>query len=147
MPQIPSINHQPTYTLGFDIGGTKTALVLGTLEGDPKQRIEFLTPVNEPFEVAIKTIENIASNFIRDCNKAGLPSPEAISVAVGGPLDIDRGILFAPPHLKNWGEAPLKPHLQAYFQLPVFVEHDGNAGRRWQNFISALAEEPETWSF
>jgi glucokinase len=58
----------------------------------------------------------------------GTGVPLAISVAVGGPLDIERGILYAPPHLAAWGEAHLKTRLEEQFQLPVFVEHDGNAG-------------------
>jgi glucokinase len=63
-----------------------------------------------------------------ECRAEGLDAPLAVSVSVGGPLDIARGILYAPPHLAAWGEAPLKQRLEDEFNLPVFVEHDGNAG-------------------
>ena len=37
-------------------------------------------------------------------------------------------MVYAPPHLAAWGEAPLKSALEDAFHLPVYVEHDGNAG-------------------
>jgi glucokinase len=114
--------------LGFDIGGTKTGLVLGTLRGDVLNRAEFATPANQVFETAFQNICSETERFLQDCHRVGLPLPREISVSVGGPLDIQRGILFAPPHLAAWGNAPLKPRLEEHFQLPVWVEHDGNAG-------------------
>ena len=127
----------PPYILGIDIGGTKTALVMGTLQAQILKRLEFKTPVEDPFETAIEKIEAQAEHFITAWQVEGKPAPVAISVAVGGPLDIERGILFAPPHLANWGEAPVKPHLQAHFKLPVFVEHDGNAGALAEFYFGA----------
>jgi len=56
---------------------------------------------------------------------------------VGGPLDIEKGILYAPPHLAAWGEAHLKEHLAEAFGLPVFIEHDGNAGALAEFYFGA----------
>jgi glucokinase len=114
--------------LGLDIGGSKTGLVLGDGQGDIVRRMEMPTPVNEPFETAMGMIGAAAEALLVECRIEGLGVPQAISVAVGGPLDIERGILYAPPHLANWGEAPLKAQLEEEFGLPVYVEHDGNAG-------------------
>ena len=56
-------------------------------------------------------------------------TPIALSVSVGGPLRIDSGVLLNPPHLPGWRNAPIKAVLEAHYpQLPVYVEHDGNAG-------------------
>jgi glucokinase len=114
--------------LGFDIGGTKTALVMGTPQAQILRRMEFPTPVKDPFEIAIVKIEQAADEFIQTWVKDGNEVPRAISIAVGGPLDIEKGILYSPPHLAKWGVAPLKLRLEEYYHLPVFVEHDGNAG-------------------
>jgi glucokinase len=51
-----------------------------------------------------------------------------LSVSVGGPLDVLRGIVKSPPNLPGWTDIPLKEMLSRHFHLPVFVEHDGNAG-------------------
>jgi glucokinase len=117
-----------TLLLGFDIGGTKTALILGDTGGQILRRVEIPTPAAEPFEPALAKINAAAQDLLVECRAEGLGVPRAVSVSVGGPLDIDWGILYAPPHLAAWGEAPLKQLLEAQFSLPVYVEHDGNAG-------------------
>jgi glucokinase len=137
MTRDESTTTKPPYILGIDIGGTKTALVMGTLQAQVVQRVEFKTPVSDPFGAAINKIEEQADAFIETWQRAGNKTPDAISIAVGGPLDIEKGILFAPPHLANWGKAPVKPHLQSYFNLPVFVEHDGNAGALAEFYFGA----------
>lgn len=110
--------------LGFDIGGTKTAAVLGTPAGEILARDETPTPSSEPFEVAFQQMVTLADRLLASESV----QPQSISVAVGGPLDIERGIIYSPPHLPTWMEAPLKDRLAAHYHLPVFVEHDGNAG-------------------
>lgn len=114
--------------LGFDIGGTKTALILGDTQGQILRRMEIPTPAFEPFDSALPKICVAAQDLLVECCTEGLGAPRAVSVSVGGPLDIERGILFAPPHLAAWGEAPLKQYLEQEFNLPVYIEHDGNAG-------------------
>lgn len=116
------------YLLGFDVGGTKTGLILGDTNGEILRRVEIPTPAAEPFEPAMEKIAAAGQALLVECRADGQGVPAAISVSVGGPLDIDRGILYAPPHLAAWGEAPLKARLEAEFGLPVYVEHDGNAG-------------------
>jgi len=112
------------YTLlGFDIGGTKTAAVLGTPEGEILVRAETPTPA-ESFEAAFQEMVMLADHLLAPENI----HPQAISAAVGGPLDIERGIIYSPPHLPTWVNAPLKDRLAEHYGLPVFIEHDGNAG-------------------
>jgi glucokinase len=53
---------------------------------------------------------------------------DAVSVSIGGPLDVLQGIILSPPNLPGWDAVPLKELLTARFHLPVYVEHDGNAG-------------------
>jgi glucokinase len=50
-----------------------------------------------------------------------------VSAAVGGPLDIEHGIIYSPPHLQTWTGIPIKERLEEHFRLPVYIEHDGNA--------------------
>jgi glucokinase len=125
---MPNQPEKATLLLGFDIGGTKTALILGDTQGQILRRIEIPTPASEPFEPAMAMINAAAEDLLVECRAEGLGVPRAISVSVGGPLNIEQGILYAPPHLAAWGEAPLKQRLEAEFGLPVYVEHDGNAG-------------------
>ena len=118
--------------LGLDIGGTKTAVVVGDRSGTIFERREFATRTERGFAAAFDelcaTIEDIR-------NTERGQEASVISVSIGGPLDIERGIVHSPPNLPGWDDIPLKQMLADRFGRPVYVEHDGNAG--------ALAE----WDF
>ena len=114
--------------LGFDIGGTKTACVEGTIAGEILQRIEIPTRAAEPFDQIFPEIVEQARVVVRSAESDGR-TIAAISVSVGGPLKIDEGFLINPPHLPGWHGVPLRERLmEAFPGLPVCVEHDGNAG-------------------
>jgi glucokinase len=114
--------------IGLDVGGTKTACVEGTLDGRILQRIEIPTRATELFAVIFPEIGSHLKNILAAATREGR-TPAAISVSIGGPLKIEDGILIDPPHLPGWHAIPLKKHLmEAFPSLPVFVEHDGNAG-------------------
>ena len=114
--------------LGLDVGGTKTACVEGTLDGRILQRIEMPTRATEAFS---KIFPEIVANLNKLISAAHLEGRtiDAISVSIGGPLKIQEGILIDPPHLPGWHHVPLKTHLtEAFPHIPVYIEHDGNAG-------------------
>lgn len=114
--------------LGFDIGGTKTACVEGTPDGQILQRIEIQTNAERPFASTFPLIAEQARTVMCAANVARR-TIAAISVSVGGPLKIDEGVLINPPHLPGWHHVPLKNRLMEEFpEIPVLIEHDGNAG-------------------
>ena len=114
--------------LGLDVGGTKTACVEGAPDGRILQRIEMPTQAQLPFaEVFAAIVQNLRS-LIATANHKGRV-PVALSVSIGGPLKIEEGFLIDPPHLPGWHHTPLKAQLaKAFPSIPVFIEHDGNAG-------------------
>ena len=114
--------------VGLDIGGTKTACVEGTLEAQILQRMELPTRAELPFS---QTFPEIVSHIqtIFQTAYSQQRTILAISVSIGGPLKIHEGVLVDPPHLPGWHHVPLKYHLeQAFPGIPVYIEHDGNAG-------------------
>ena len=114
--------------IGLDIGGTKTACVEGTTAGGIVQRIEFPTCASEAFDATFPAIVEYARAIQRKAESESR-TVGAISVSVGGPLRIDEGFLINPPHLPGWHHVPLRQRLmEAFPNLPVLVEHDGNAG-------------------
>jgi glucokinase len=114
--------------IGLDIGGTKLACVEGTAAGRILGRQETPTLAAEPFGQRFPTVVAMINSQLRSARAAGR-EVVALSVSVGGPLKIAEGILLNPPHLPGWHNVRLKDHLaQAFPQLPVFIEHDGNAG-------------------
>ncbi len=114
--------------LGLDVGGTKTAVVEGTREAVILQRRAIATEAHRPFDETFPRLAGLMDAALREAEAAGR-RVAAVSVSVGGPLRIDEGVLIDPPHLPGWHGVPLKARLRARFPaLPVYVEHDGNAG-------------------
>ncbi|MGO9934544.1 MAG: ROK family protein [Steroidobacteraceae bacterium] len=114
--------------IGLDIGGTKLACVEGTVDGNILGRQESPTQASEPFEKRFPAVVAMINSRLTSARAAGR-EVIALSVSVGGPLRISEGFLLNPPHLPGWHGVRLKDRLAAAFpQLPVFVEHDGNAG-------------------
>ena len=125
----PSEPTRPRLSLiGLDIGGTKTASVEGNASGRILQRTEIPTEAERPFAATFPTLVAAVHRQLAVAATAGRRIA-ALSVSIGGPLKIRDGILIDPPHLPGWHGVDLKARLSAEFpELPVFVEHDGNAG-------------------
>ena len=124
------------HLLGFDIGGTKCAAILGKVS------------INNQFQILGKRVfstssaptpELCISRFISEAEDmmSALPGimPEAIGISCGGPLDSSRGIIMSPPNLPGWDDVPICEIIARHFHLPVKLCNDADA--------SALAE----WRF
>ena len=110
--------------IGLDIGGTKTAVVVGDRRGGLIGREQFATLPERGFATVFGDVKGAIKRALDRC--AGNVS--AISVSIGGPLAVVHGMIKSPPNLPGWIDIPLKQILSEEFRLPVYVEHDGNAG-------------------
>jgi len=119
--------------LGVDIGGTKTAVVVGSSRGEIRSRKQFSTLPDRGFQPVFD--ELCAS--IRETVSGSQERIEAISVSIGGPLNVLEGIVQSPPNLPGWNDIPLKHLLKKEFALPVYMEHDGNAGALAEFYFGA----------
>ncbi len=107
----------PLY-LGFDVGGTKCALLLGNECGEILHREEWPSRTERGPQAMIADFTSRAQNH-RGFDAAG--------VSIGGPLDTLTGIVLSPPHLPGWDRIPLKALLEQALGVPFFVEHDAAA--------------------
>lgn len=123
------VNRMPAgdYILGLDIGGTKTAVVLGGHDGRIVNRVQFLTRTERGFKATFAELCDRAEAVRIRAEGCGRP-PACLSVSIGGPMNGDEGVILSPPNLPGWDSIPLKAMLAERFGLPVFIEHDGNTG-------------------
>jgi glucokinase len=119
--------------VGLDVGGTKTAVILGDDEGRILSRKQFPTNPARGFEEVFDDI----CNGVRSTMELVDGSISALSVSIGGPLDVLNGIIKSPPNLPGWDNIPLKELLREQFQVPVYIEHDGNAGALAEFYFGA----------
>jgi glucokinase len=119
----------PTPTIiGLDIGGTKTAIVEGTASGEILARDAAPTDASRPFSETWPALAERIRHRIDAAKHAGR-QPKAISVAAPGPLRIEAGVFRDPPNMPGWHHVHLKAEIErAVPGLPVYVEHDANAG-------------------
>lgn len=117
--------------LGFDIGGTKSAVILGGTDGSIHTRKEFKTTMPD------ETINNLLeqTNIILNDTNVDIKDIKAVGIACGGPLDSETGVILCPPNLPEWIDFPIVEIVTEKLGVPCFLENDANAG--------ALAE----WKF
>jgi glucokinase len=102
------------WILGFDIGGTKTAVVAGTAGGEVLARLVRPSNAAAGFEPMWAAMCESADQLI-----ATWGVPIAASACIGGPLDSQRGIVHSPPNLPGWDEIPLRDMLLERFGVPT----------------------------
>jgi len=104
--------------LGVDIGGTKTAVCLGTYDGKVLEKIRFATTT------CTDTVKNIieAGKKLADGKKI-----KAVGISCGSPQDSKKGIIQAPPNLPDWVDVPIVKLLEEAFGVPAFLANDANA--------------------
>lgn len=110
--------------LGFDIGGTKCAVSVGTYENG---KINIETKENYPTDFSVSPKEmclKMCASAIRllngrKCDSAG--------ISCGGPLDSKKGIIMSPPNLPGWDNIEVVRIIKEKLNCPVFLENDANA--------------------
>ncbi len=103
--------------LGFDIGGTKCAVVLGDENGKIYDKIRFETT----------DYEETVQNLLRAGDALFSDGVAAMGVSCGGPLDSKRGRILSPPNLPGWDDVPILEMLENRFHRPAFLKNDADA--------------------
>ena len=80
------------WILGFDIGGTKTAVVAGSATGLVFDRKVGTSGAAGGFESMWARMTEMADELIAEHGR-----PAAIGVSVAGPVDASRGVVQSPP--------------------------------------------------
>ena len=129
--------HSAAHILGFNINGTRTAVVYGDLNGLVYERLQLETPRDEPFISSLDILCQVAEKLLVIVQAQRLPSPDLVSVAISGDLDQDLGVLEFSPDLPEWKAAPIKGRMSIRFNLPIFLEQEANAGALAEYYFGA----------
>jgi glucokinase len=108
--------------LGFDVGGTKSAVIVGTAEGRVIARSQFASQAQRGAQGMIADMLVHAKSLLAEHGPV-----RCAGVSIGGPLVPDQGLILSPPNLPGWDKIPLARLLQEGLGIPVYVEHDGAA--------------------
>ena len=109
--------------LGFDIGGTKCAVI--TAEWDGKN-ITLLRKEKCETEKGVKP-EKIIEKLIAMADSILDTKPEAIGISCGGPLDSKKGVIMCPPNLPDWDNVEIVKHIEEHYGVKTHLQNDANA--------------------
>ena len=100
---------------GIDIGGTKTAFIIGDMQGHVLSRQEVPTKLYPGWQDLMEALVPKQGN------------PLAVGVSCGSPLDSKLGMILSPPNLPGWDEVPITDWLSNRLGVPAYLENDANA--------------------
>jgi glucokinase len=118
------------HILGIDTGGTKCAIISGSINQDGQIGITgksvFATETAKGFD---HTLQNIYANIDAELSKTGLAPNDiaAIGISCGGPLDSKKGIIMSPPNLPGWDNIPIVELIEKRYGVKTAVQNDANA--------------------
>ncbi len=115
---------------GFDVGGTKCAVVLGEFTSDGTIQIlgkkRFATADFRNPEACLLEMCRLFEELIAEL-KISKESVCGIGISCGGPLDSVRGIVQSPPNLPGWDDIPAVAIVEKQTSLRAKLENDANA--------------------
>ena len=114
------------YIAGFDIGGTKCAVLLARLDKGLEilERRELATREIPDPRQAVDKMAELAGQMAA---AHGAVKLSALGISCGGPLDVRRGVIQSPPHLPGWDDIPVNAWLEEALSAPAFLQNDANA--------------------
>lgn len=114
------------YLIGFDIGGTKIGIGLGTTDGKIVQSDRIDNKNTDP-AVVLPQLAAIAKELMA---KENINSKDvlAFGISTPSPADIPNGVITTPPNNPYWRNVPIKSYLENALQIRGCFENDANCG-------------------
>jgi glucokinase len=112
--------------LAIDIGGTKLAVGVTTMQGDLVDRDRIPVDHDASTDELTEALVVMARNQIKRAQSRHQRRVVAVGVGSAGPITMNAETI-SPVNIPAWREFPLRRHLQAALALPVFGDLDAKA--------------------
>lgn len=114
--------------LGFDIGGTKCAVILGKFNKSGEIEIieKEVLPTNRTVYDMIELLFVTGEHLLARHNTL-TTNLQGIGISCGGPLSSKRGLILSPPNLLGWDNIPIVDLAVKRFGCKVLLQNDANA--------------------
>lgn len=109
--------------LGFDIGGTKCAVITAEWDGS---NITLLKKEKCPTDRNLTPVQMI-DKLIKLADEILEDKPDKIGISCGGPLDSKNGVIMSPPNLPGWDNVEIVKQIKEHFGVPTTLQNDANA--------------------
>ena len=122
-------------TIGVDVGGTKTAAILLSRDGEILDRSTLPTGADDD-DASLAAVGDAIENVMGD-------SVTAIGVGAAGLIDVHSGTILFSPNF-SWRRVPIAARLTERFGLPVTVDNDATAGAWAEAAVGAATGSDES---
>lgn len=121
--RLLQVNAEARYAIGVHLDPAVVTLVVLDLLGKVVTRAQQPTPeVADPDHTLAGMSESI-NKLIAD---SAVPPDRilGLGIAAPGPVDLESGLVIAPPQLAGWDRVPLRDYLARATRLPVLLDKD-----------------------
>lgn len=108
--------------IGFDIGGTKCAVIIGEEKNGEIVILDKRKIDTDHSVFAYEMIDRmcaLAEEMTDDFSKIG--------ISCGGPLDSKKGVILSPPNLPGWDNIEIVSYLEKRYGGKALIQNDANA--------------------
>ena len=113
--------------LGFEIGGTKIQVGIGSAEGKLLLRGKVRKQVvRENGADGIRRDIIAMTEELLEAEQLGLSKINKIGIGFGGILDTNQGIILKSYQIDGWNNFPLKEWAEKQWGKPVFIQNDAS---------------------
>ena len=112
--------------IGIDLGGTKISTALADDSGKIMAHDYRETRADEGQEVVVGRMLDAARQVMAQA-EVETTQVSAVGIGAPGPMDIEAGVVVAPPNLPGWDRVPLKQLIEAELAITTFLDNDANA--------------------
>lgn len=109
--------------LGFDIGGTKCAVIIAEWDSN---NIHILKKEKCDTDRTLSPIEMI-NKLICIADSLIDSKPDVIGISCGGPLNSKKGVIMSPPNLPGWDNVEIVKQIEEHYSVPTKLQNDANA--------------------
>lgn len=124
---------------GIDVGGTGIKVGLVDRVGQTLAFEKIPTRESEGADSAVDRVGQVVDNINESLGSADAAA--AAGLGAPGPMDLDRGLLVAPPQLPSWWDYPIRDRVADRLGLPVSFLNDANAAAFGEFWLGSGRED------
>jgi glucokinase len=130
LPEQRASSYGPV--LAIDVGGTKLAAGLVSVQGELSAQVRRATPQEADAGGLLAAVVDLA----REVLEVAPETPLACGVGCGGPMTAD-GVTVSPLNIPAWRDFPLRAELCGALRLDTFVDNDAKALALAEGWVGA----------
>ena len=124
------------YSVGIDIGGTKTAIGIVSDAGEVVVEKVIHTDLTKTPQQMVQVMADVVNELQQE---SSISDEQILGVGIGipGPLDAAAGKFTCPPNLPSWHNFEVAAEMRKHLAFPLQVQNDATAAALAEKWIGA----------